>query len=90
MRFESSHLVAFVCQLSQILPSLSVRSPSTATAPFLASLFSLEIIALLYWIGRGFTLFKMMPWMMAIGTITFFVGRTALGEMRRVRIGKHM
>lgn len=76
--------------LSRILPSLTIRSPSSATAPFLASLFSLEVVALLYWIGNGFTLFKMMPWMLALGTITFFVGRTALGEMRRVRIGKQM
>jgi ABC-type multidrug transport system permease subunit len=87
---DYSLMLASPSQLSQILPSLTIRSPSAATAPFLASLFSLEAVALFYWIGNGFTLFKMMPWMLALGTVTFFVGRTALGEMRRVRIGKQM
>jgi hypothetical protein len=77
-------------QVSHIMPSLSMRSPSSATAPFLVSLCSLEALALLYWIGGGFTLFKMMPWLLLLGTVNIFVGRTALGEMRRVRLGKQI
>lgn len=85
---DSSYLI--FPQLSQILPSLSFRSPSSTTAPFLTSLFSIELIALLYWYGAGFTLFKMMPWLMAIGTISIFLGRSALSEMQRVRLGKQL
>jgi len=81
-------LFSLFMQVSMIMPSLSMRSLSTATAPFLASLCSLEVLALLYWIGGGFTLFKMMPWLLALGTINIFVGKTALSEMRRVRLGK--
>ena len=79
---------ALLLQLSMILPSLSIRAPSKATAPLLASLLSLESLALLYWNGGGFTLFKMMPWLLALGAVSLFVGKTALSEMQRVRVGK--
>lgn len=75
-------------QLPSITPALSLRSLTSSTAPLVASLVLLELLALRFWIGAGFTLFKMMPYLLGLGTLTILVGRSALGEMKRVRLGK--
>ncbi|PWN87351.1 hypothetical protein FA10DRAFT_234490 [Acaromyces ingoldii] len=77
-----------VALLPSITPSLSLRSLTSSTAPLVASLVLLELLALRFWIGAGFTLFKMMPYLLGLGTLTILVGRSALGEMKRVRLGK--
>jgi oligosaccharyltransferase complex subunit delta (ribophorin II) len=73
---------------SSIIPSLNLRSPSSAISPFLGSLFALELLAYIYWQGLGLTLFKMLPWLVVFTIAAVFTGRNALSELRKIRLGK--
>lgn len=80
--------VVLVALWSSVMSALTLKAPGSATLPFLGMLAVLDGLALLYWNGAGLTLFKMLPWLLLLSTITLVVGRNAFTEMRRVRLGK--
>lgn len=62
-----------------------VQTPTTKAMVLFAALAGLEGLAVRYWVGL--TLFQMLPWLIGGGLVTVVVGRTALVELRRRRVG---
>ncbi|KAN0065191.1 hypothetical protein ACQY0O_001688 [Thecaphora frezii] len=60
-------------------------APTLRSALLFLSLLGLEALAVRYWIG--ITFFRMLPMLLGGGLVTLIVGKSALGDLRKRRLG---
>ncbi|GAA6010695.1 hypothetical protein JCM11491_002900 [Sporobolomyces phaffii] len=70
--------------LSYLRPSLALRRPTVAQSVLIATLVSFEALFVTYWVRLR--LIPTLPYFAALAAVAVLSGKTALGEMRRVRV----
>lgn len=66
------------------MPNLKTQSPTITSILFLLSLVGLEALILKYWIN--WRLYQLLPPFLALGVISAYIGKVALGQVQKRRI----